>query len=221
MDQENNPIEKSAEVKTRGRPSVPELVLREKIYQATKILLLNESYPLMTMDLIAKTAGVSKKTVYRFAKNRSELIEQIVKSWTDSFIPLFEQKAQSYSEFFALLETNLIAISEKVLSTEAVGLYRLLLSDLPERELLLAKYQHNGIERGRLILKQWLDKHPQFIGDKETSILSDLILAMTIAEPLRQMALKLVKPMPEYNINPRVKSVIDLLKTNFIHNITI
>lgn len=47
------------------------------------------------MDAVAKQAGVAKKTLYRFAANRDELVAQAVGSWTDAFQPAFEQDADS------------------------------------------------------------------------------------------------------------------------------
>lgn len=199
---------------TRGRPSVPEAELKEKIIQATAQLLLEEGYLSTTIDTVAKRAGVAKKTIYRFVDNRETLIEMVILSWTDSFVPLFEQEAQSTDNFFALLTQNLNAIAQKVLSDEAVGLFRLLQTDFKQKHILLDKYQKSGIERSRQLLTQWLVRHKekQLIKQADFVVLSDLILSMAIAEPLRQISLGLSPAGLTPTIEARTEQVVALCK---------
>ncbi|HDN2511160.1 TetR/AcrR family transcriptional regulator [Providencia vermicola] len=199
---------------TRGRPSVPEAELKEKIIQATAQSLLEEGYLSTTIDTVAKRAGVAKKTIYRFVDNRETLIEMVILSWTDSFVPLFEQEAQSTDNFFALLTQNLNAIAQKVLSYEAVGLFRLLQTDFKQKHILLDKYQKSGIERSRQLLTQWLVRHKekQLIKQADFVVLSDLILSMAIAEPLRQISLGLSPVGLTPTIEARTEQVVALCK---------
>jgi len=197
---------------TRGRPSVPEAELKEKIIQATAQSLLEEGYLSTTIDTVAKRAGVAKKTIYRFVDNRETLIEMVILSWTDSFVPLFEQEAQSTDNFFALLTQNINAIAQKVLSYEAVGLFRLLQTDFKQKHILLDKYQKSGIERSRQLLAQWLVRHEkkQLIKQADFVVLSDLILSMAIAEPLRQISLGLSPAGLTPTIEARTEQVVAL-----------
>ncbi|WP_275076337.1 TetR/AcrR family transcriptional regulator [Providencia rettgeri] len=199
---------------TRGRPSVPEAELKEKIIQATAQSLLEEGYLSTTIDTVAKRAGVAKKTIYRFVDNRETLIEMVILSWTDSFVPLFEQEAQSTDNFFALLTQNINAIAQKVLSYEAVGLFRLLQTDFKQKHILLDKYQKSGIERSRQLLAQWLVRHEkkQLIKQANFVVLSDLILSMAIAEPLRQISLGLSPAGLTPTIEARTEQVVALCK---------
>ncbi|QXX83231.1 TetR/AcrR family transcriptional regulator [Providencia sp. R33] len=199
---------------TRGRPSVPEAELKEKIIQATAQSLLEEGYLSTTIDTVAKRAGVAKKTIYRFVDNRETLIEMVILSWTDSFVPLFEQEAQSTDNFFALLTQNINAIAQKVLSYEAVGLFRLLQTDFKQKHILLDKYQKSGIERSRQLLTQWLVRHKekQLIKQADFVVLSDLILSMAIAEPLRQISLGLSPAGLTPTIEARTEQVVALCK---------
>lgn len=198
----------------RGRPSVPEEILKEKITQAALTLLIEQGYPATTIDNIAKQAGVAKKTIYRFVDNRESLIELVVLSWTDSFVPLFEQTASNPHDFFELLTTNLQAIAQKVLTPEAVGLFKLLQTEFSQRELLLDKYQKSGIERSRALLQDWLNKHHQqhIIAKQDFSVISDFILSMAIAEPLRQMALGLLTTKNNTDLKLRIEQVVNFCK---------
>ena len=195
---------------TRGRPSTPENVVKEKITQATAESLIEDGYQLTTIDNIARRAGVAKKTIYRFVENRESLIELVILSWTDSFVPLFEHEANSSEEFFNLLESNLNSIAQKVLSPSAVGLYRLLQTDFNQKDILLEKYQKNGIERSRHLLSKWLAIHAdkKLINNNNFSIMSDLILSMAIAEPLRQISLGLIPAGVTPELEKRIQQVI-------------
>lgn len=204
--------EPATESRGRGRPVVPEEELIAKIREASLSLLLSQGYSAMTMDAVAKQAGVSKKTLYRFADNREDLAEQIVRGWTDSFVPLFMQDAKDKDDFYQLLENNLTIMSYKVLSAEAAGLFCLLSSEFPGRELLLTRYQAGGIERGRALLAEWLSRHQAFLPLPDAAQTSDLLLSMVMAEPLRQIALKLAPPAPDYPVQARIRAAVALLK---------
>ncbi|BEM52716.1 TetR/AcrR family transcriptional regulator [Serratia sp. Lou2A] len=183
-------------LRARGRPATPETALRAALVQATLALLLDGGYAAATVDAVAKRAGVAKKTLYRFAANRDELVAQAVSGWTEAFQPAFAQDAGQRAAVAPLLEKGLQAIAQQVLSAEAVGMFRLLQSEFPGREGMLESYQRNGIQRGRATVADWLQRQQQsgWLRERDWAQTSDLLLAMTIAEPLRQMTLGLLPP---------------------------
>ncbi|CAI0765728.1 TetR/AcrR family transcriptional regulator [Serratia liquefaciens] len=205
-----------AEPRSRGRPSAPEGELRAAAVEATLALLLTQGYAATTMDAVAKRAGMAKKTLYRFAENRDALVTQAIASWTDAFAPVFEQDAQRATELPTLLSQGLQAIARQVLSEQAVGMFRLLQSEFPGREDLLAAYQRNGIERGRTIVADWLQRQQRrgWLRELDCAQTSDLLLAMVIAEPLRQMALGLLPPGSD--IDTRIAAALALVLPGLI-----
>jgi TetR/AcrR family transcriptional regulator, mexJK operon transcriptional repressor len=205
-----------AEPRSRGRPSAPEGELRAAAVEATLALLLTQGYAATTVDAVAKRAGMAKKTLYRFAENRDALVTQAIASWTDAFAPVFEQDAQRATELPTLLSQGLQAIARQVLSEQAVGMFRLLQSEFPGREDLLAAYQRNGIERGRTIVADWLQRQQGrgWLRELDCAQTSDLLLAMVIAEPLRQMALGLLPPGSD--IDTRIAAALALVLPGLI-----
>ncbi|MBQ0214765.1 TetR/AcrR family transcriptional regulator [Proteus vulgaris] len=197
----------------RGRPARPQEEIRQEIYEATISLLLEQGYNATTIDAIAKQASIAKKTIYRFTKDKEDLVEQIVLSWTDSFVAIFHDKATNFDEFILLLSQHLNSIVQTVLNHKAVGLYKLLQEDFPSREVLMEKYQRSGILRGRSLLTQWLQQQEKngIIRSYDYATLSDLLLAMVIAEPLRQIALGIVPPTPKSNFDLRIQQAIQLI----------
>lgn len=205
-----------AEPRSRGRPSAPEGELRAAAVEATLALLLTQGYAATTVDAVAKRAGMAKKTLYRFAENRDALVTQAIASWTDAFAPVFEQDAQRATELPTLLSQGLQAIARQVLSEQAVGVFRLLQSEFPGREDLLEAYQRNGIERGRTIVADWLQRQQRrgWLRELDCAQTSDLLLAMVIAEPLRQMALGLLPPGSD--IDTRIAAALALVLPGLI-----
>lgn len=205
-----------AEPRSRGRPSAPEGELRAAAVEATLALLLTQGYAATTVDAVAKRAGMAKKTLYRFAENRDALVTQAIASWTDAFAPVFEQDAQRATELPTLLSQGLQAIARQVLSEQAVGVFRLLQSEFPGREDLLAAYQRNGIERGRTIVADWLQRQQRrgWLRELDCAQTSDLLLAVVIAEPLRQMALGLLPPGSD--IDTRIAAALALVLPGLI-----
>lgn len=197
----------------RGRPARPENEASEAAVAAAIWLLLNEGYAATTMEAVARRAGLAKKTLYRFAANREDLVGLVVRNWTDGFRPVLSADARSSADVAPALARILRVIAARVLSAEAVGLFRLLTTDFPAKPDLLEIYQRNGIERGRAMLVDWLERQcaKGLLQAGKPDLVCDLLVSMVIAEPLRQMALGLTPPVPEWDPGPRIDSALQLL----------
>jgi TetR/AcrR family transcriptional regulator, mexJK operon transcriptional repressor len=185
----------------------------EAAVTAAMWILLNEGYAATTMEAVARRAGLAKKSLYRLAANREELVALVVRSWTDEFKPVLAADARSAPQVLPALADILRVVATRVLSADAVGLFRLLTTEFPAKEELLEVYQRNGIGRGRQMLCEWLERQCKSgllqVQDPET--VCDLLLSMTIAEPLRQMALGVTPPVPAWNPGPRIDAALGLL----------
>ncbi|KHA57242.1 TetR family transcriptional regulator, partial [Aeromonas hydrophila] len=122
-----------------------------------------------------------------------------------------EQDAAHPGALEEMLEQGLQAIASQVLSAQAVGMFRLLQHEFAGRDALLVAYQENGIARGRATLAAWLQRQQQlgWLRELDTAQTSDLLLAMTMAEPLRQMALGLLAPGSD--IRARIAAAVALV----------
>ncbi|MNN45815.1 Bacterial regulatory protein, tetR family [compost metagenome] len=181
--------------------------------QAATWLLLHEGYAATTMEAVARHAGMAKKSLYQYAANREELVALVVRGWTDAFLPAMAHDAAGPSEVLPLLKEILQAMAARVLTADAVGLFRLLCTEFPARADLLAVYQRNGIERGTAMLADWLGRQVarSHMTVSNAPELAGLLLAMVIAEPLRQMALGLLAPMPAWDAGHRIDAALRLL----------
>ncbi|AYM76699.1 TetR/AcrR family transcriptional regulator [Janthinobacterium agaricidamnosum] len=212
MQEEESKAESKA-VRGRGRPARPPEEAREAAVQAATWLLLHEGYAATTMEAVARHAGMAKKSLYQYAANREELVALVVRGWTDAFLPAMAHDAAGPGEVLPLLKEILQAMAARVLTADAVGLFRLLCTEFPARADLLAVYQRNGIERGTALLAQWLQRQAArgHLVLQDGHELAGLLLAMVIAEPLRQMALGLLAPVPAWDAAPRIDAALRLL----------
>jgi AcrR family transcriptional regulator len=200
-------------VRGRGRPARDEAEVRQTLVEAATWVLLNKGLSAATIEAVAAHAGLAKKTVYRFVANREELLATVVRSWTDTYLEVAEVEVKGAGEVMQRLADILLAISHRALSKEAVGMYRLLVSDTSPRDDLLRAYNANGVERGRTIVAAWLQRQ------KEAGLLlvenpaetSDLLLSMVIAEPLREASLGLIPSSPQWDARPRIQASLKLL----------
>ncbi|WP_426071236.1 TetR/AcrR family transcriptional regulator [Janthinobacterium sp. DSP2-3-3] len=208
--------EESKALRGRGRPARPPEEARVAAVQAATWLLLHEGYAATTMEAVARHAGMAKKSLYQYAANREDLVALVVRGWTDAFLPAMSHDAAAPGEVLPLLKEVLQAMAARVLTADAVGLFRLLCTQFPARADLLAVYQRNGIERGTALLAEWLQRqaargHLLLRDGRDGYELAGLLLAMVIAEPLRQMALGLLAPVPAWDAAPRIDAALRLL----------
>ncbi|APA68373.1 TetR/AcrR family transcriptional regulator [Janthinobacterium sp. 1_2014MBL_MicDiv] len=203
----------SKTMRGRGRPARPPEEGREAAVQAATWLLLHEGYAATTMEAVARHAGMAKKSLYQYAANREELVALVVRGWTDAFLPAMAHDAATPAEVLPLLKDILQAMAARVLTADAVGLFRLLCTEFPARADLLAAYQRNGIERGTALLAEWLQRQAAHgsVAPGNAGEVAGLLLSMVIAEPLRQMALGLLAPAPAWDAAPRIDAALRLL----------
>ena len=197
----------------RGRPPRPEEDVRRALLQSAMDVLLESGYEATTMEAIARRAGVAKKTAYRHAENRQELIGLAVRQWTDGYAPSMQMDPQDTGDVAQALRTILENICTQVLSETAVRVFRLLTTEFPGKQELLDSYQRNGIERGQMLLSGWLEKQSRkgLLHAPEPAVLAKAILAMAVAEPLRQMALGMMRPLPEGSVAAHLDACMDVL----------
>ncbi|WP_312242379.1 TetR/AcrR family transcriptional regulator [Pantoea sp.] len=194
----------------RGRPAVPEAELRAKIQQAAFQLLQDKGYAAVSIDEIARMAGVAKKTIYRFHSNKDALIEEIILDWSSTnLLPELAQPRDA-GEVIAALEQFFLRLAERVLSMRQVALYKFLQSGIEDKEKFLRIWRDNGIENAAKQLNAWFEQarrqqliHPDWPVDA-----AQYLQAMIIAPSLRDISLGLHPPVPEWDIRPRIRQTL-------------
>jgi AcrR family transcriptional regulator len=95
---------------------------------AAKVFL-NEGYDVATTDLIARTAGVSKATLYVYFKSKEALLQAMVKYETARILPAPAWQPESEPmDVYAVLRRIAIQHTHFVLNKSASDLYRLVMA---------------------------------------------------------------------------------------------
>ncbi|WP_299665910.1 TetR/AcrR family transcriptional regulator [uncultured Polaribacter sp.] len=80
--------------------------MREKILEASKDLFLNLGFKSVTMDEIASNMGVSKKTIYKYFKNKTALVAAVADYMFETICcgidGILEQETNPIDELFAI-----------------------------------------------------------------------------------------------------------------------
>lgn len=194
----------------RGRPQVPEAELQEKIYQAAITVLESRGYDATSIEEVARTASMAKKTVYRFHSNKQALIEAVILRWSSVPLTLSARMPAGPAEVLPILEEMLHTLAQRVLTREAVALFKLLQSEFAGKAELLHHYRSNGVENAQRVLHQWFSqlRENDLINPSWQPEQGGYLLQMVIAARLRDMALGSLPPVPETPMREPIRAVL-------------
>ncbi len=199
--------------KQRGRPSLPESVLLEKIHNAAISLLLEKGHEVFSMDELAITAGVAKKTIYRFYTNKHAVLDKIFTLWTDQQIHPKLDSVSTRAEALNTLETFFVELSAEILNPLSIGIFKYLQSNHPGKSQLLAYYQQHGIGQVEMRLNHWFEtlKENHLLNPQCPEQPAQYLQSLILAPLLRDIALGLLPPVPAYDIRPKVSQDLSFL----------
>jgi TetR/AcrR family transcriptional repressor of mexJK operon len=197
----------------RGRPAVPEAELVEKIQNATFQLLLQKDVEALSVDEIARTAGVAKKTFYRFYSNRTDVLEKIILDWSSTFTLYHLPLPKKPHDAIAILEQFFVDLAARALSERSVALFKFLQNSPHQKTHFLNLYRESGIDNAGKMLDAWLQDLRQrgmiAAGWPENG--AKHLQALIIAPALRDIALGILPAVPEFDIRPRVREALTLM----------
>jgi AcrR family transcriptional regulator len=178
----------------RGRPPrAEEGTHREKILAAAEKLFLAQGFGAVSMDLVAKQAGVSKKTIYCLFETKEALFQAIMRTHKEEEGGLRVLPAQvaDLAGVEEALRTYLVRLGEIILIPLAVGLFRISISEAPRFPALAQAFYRQGIERHLTQLTAWLQRHQDagLIALEDASETAMMMTSYVTLEPLRAAAL--------------------------------
>ncbi len=149
---------RETEVQTRatgaGRPrQMSDTARRAHLVQAAGALFLNKGYHATTMDDVARSASMSKKTVYQVFAAKSELFDALLSDWLSPFAIPFSSEGGSLTDVLTDLLTRLVSAS---LAETQVAMLRLLIAETSLSEDIAEALERQGIGKGKGALEQWM-----------------------------------------------------------------
>jgi TetR/AcrR family transcriptional repressor of mexJK operon len=156
---------------------------QQDIVKAAETLFLQQGYAVSSMDQVAKEAGVTKQTVYRYFSSKNELFAAVMQR-----VQTAESEVYRFSDgdSSTTIEAELIGFGSYLLSfhlqEQALGLYRIMLTEAAQ-ENLLATFKNQGPKQVLQPLIEYLSQRTQ-IEDPE---FCGQMFATMILAPRNQM----------------------------------
>jgi AcrR family transcriptional regulator len=141
----------------RGRPQLrPDDETRQIIYEAARHEFAANGYAATSTEAVARSAGVSTKTLYRLMPNKAALFEGMVSDRLDRFLSDFNLQVPEDADIEAGLNAALQAYADLGLDPDVVALQRIILQETGQFPALAAAFYNNGIVRTTAALSNWL-----------------------------------------------------------------
>jgi AcrR family transcriptional regulator len=151
--------EPSSERRCRGRPPLrDDDETRQIIYEAARREFAANGYAATSTETIARSAGVSTKTLYRLLPSKAVLFENMVSQRLDRFLVAVSLEASDQTDIEQALVGALQACADLALDKEVVALQRIVLQEAGGFSDLAATFYRNGILRTTRALAEWLKR---------------------------------------------------------------
>lgn len=195
-----------------GRPprgSEGELTLR--ILAAAKPVFLKEGYEVASVDAIAGSAGISKKTIYARFSSKEDLFEAIIVRFIEENVPSIEMAAAHDGPVAERLHRIALAMLEVALTAETIAVRRIIVAEaarFPEFARLLHDF---GVARVAPLIERCLDEGNASgeIAVDDVRHAGDLFLSITIRGFIDKTELGLERPGLSHVKRETLKRSID------------
>ena len=172
------------------------------IVGAAEALFLQQGYGVISMDQIAKKAGVTKQTVYRYFASKNELFAAVMQRVQTA-------KSEAYCFGSRAIDEELSGFGDYLLSfhlqEQALGLYRIMLTEAAQ-ENLLTTFKNQGPQHVLKPLIEYLSQHTQL----EDNDFSAQMFATMILAPRNQMLMSKTNKMKRSAQKDHVQKVTTL-----------
>jgi TetR/AcrR family transcriptional repressor of mexJK operon len=195
----------------RGRPPVDSRENRlNMLFDGAHALLSAGEYGAFTIEAVANSAGMARKTVYTLVASKEELINGLILREGAKLDRLLSGEAACPSALLAELRSYLSMWARLALGPAGLGMYLLAVAQRESSPAIARSYELQGVSYAVQVLREWLGtpavNQVFAIDDVEQAL--NLVGALLIAQPLRTAALGLTRQMSEQDIDTIVDAVI-------------
>ncbi len=195
---------------TRGRPRSH--AKNEAIRDAAINLFLEKGFDGTSMDEIARSAGVSKQTVYSHFSSKEQLFTSAIQTKIQEYVP---SVALASIENHTL-EADMLAVSramyDLLVSEEGIKVFRLLNSAAPQGPKLAQLFWDAGPEEMLLricvFLESWVKKGALKIDNTETA--ATHLISLLKGQHHFQSAIGLISEISEQESQAHVEDVVKI-----------
>jgi len=157
---------------------------------------------------VARSAGMSTKTLYRLIPNKAALFEAMVTERVDRFASVVRLRACKGGDVEAALTEALIVCAELILDGEVIALQRVILGESDKFPEVAETFYHKAIRRTEDTLAGWLSAQAARglieIGDATSA--AGMLLGMLVFQPMRAVMFGHKAPPDRQEIENRAKT---------------
>lgn len=204
-------------IRRLGRPADADRgARRDEILDVAEHLLLARGYGSITMDLLAAQARVAKRTIYQQIGDKQEVFLAIIDRITARVLDSLHPPGLSEPVHLALHQFG-TRLLETMLSDQAIGFERLVITQATEHPDVAARFYEHGPGRGLLALTD-------FISDRaaagELAVTSPHAAAshlfnLLLGELWRQRLLNILPAVEQHRIDQQVHEAVDIFLSHY------
>jgi AcrR family transcriptional regulator len=174
----------------RGRPQLrSDEETRALILETARHEFAQSGYASTSMENVARSAGVSTKTLYRLVPNKAALFEAMVSERIEQFVSVVKLRACNGGDVEEALTEALMICAELMLDGDVILLQRVLLADSEKFPDISETFFHKAITPTQNALASWLRaQHKRGrieIDDPDTA--AGMLLGMLAMQPQRSV----------------------------------
>ena len=178
----------------------------------------NGNFANVTMDAIARSAGISKKTLYQLVSSKEELMSQLVARDLSTLELLLESGIDCAESLLAELRMYLYLWARLTLSPLALGIYLMAAQGRENAPGIARIWYQEGAERCLNLLRGWLGKAAGkgLLAHEDVEPAVELIDALLISQPLKLFTLSVQQSWSDEQISERVEVALGMFGRCFM-----
>src|SRR5580704_2836572 len=190
---------------------VPTLGKAESILAAAKRAFLAAGFGAVSMDTIAREAGVSKATVYAHFGSKEELFGAVIERECERYFDRFSAGELDPRDVRASLSILGRRFLELVLSPDAIALHRIILGEVSRFPGLGEVFWRAGPERQRLQIEAFLQSAvgSGTLSVPDTRLAAEQFVSLVRGEIQLRQLLRLEAEAGQAEIHGAVESAVD------------
>lgn len=172
----------------RGRPQVRcDEETRAVIVDAARHAFAANGFAGTSTEALARSAGVSTKTLYRLFPTKAGLFEAMVMDRTDALVSTVKLRACDGGDVETALADALLMCGELMLDGEVIALQRVIAGESDKFPEIAETFFHKAIMRTQGALADWLRVQVKrgTIAVDDADIAAGMLLGMLALQPLR------------------------------------
>jgi TetR/AcrR family transcriptional regulator of autoinduction and epiphytic fitness len=181
---------------------------------AAERVFLVHGYHGTTMADVARSAGMSKKTIYQVFESKGHLLEAVLSRRLAALTRPVDASDDD-QPIEAVLTRLVMQIFRFVVSSEELAFTRLMVADSTLGDAVIEVMDRKGLFAGRTTLAQWLARQAAngTLDIDEPNAAAEMLVGMALGELHIRLLMKTISPPGETDLQQRVARAVAL----FLH----